>query len=65
VDFFGGKVDYNDCDSKGIDYRKRERPNSENCPSDGKAWDDFQRRIAAVKPLTDKDFKRAARAAGY
>lgn len=51
VDFFGGYVDYNDCDSIEIDYSRRPKPRSINAPTDGEAWENFQRRIMKVKRI--------------
>jgi hypothetical protein len=52
ADFFGGKVDYNDCDSTKCDYEVPDKSNTMNCPEDGKPWQDLQDRILAVKPIS-------------
>lgn len=44
VEFFGGAVDYCDCDSVNIDYHKV-KPRHKNNPSHGKAWSDFQMQL--------------------
>ncbi len=48
VDFFGGTIDYNDCDEKAVDYRVKAKSNSENCPSDDEPWETFQQRLLTV-----------------
>ena len=56
VDFFGGVVDYNDCDDNYEDYKRHAKPHRMNCPESDEPWQRFQKRMWAVKPLTDKDF---------
>lgn len=51
VDFFGGEVDFNDCDESDVDYKKKANSSKINRPSDGKAWYDFQARLLKVKPI--------------
>jgi hypothetical protein len=63
VDFFGGAVDYNDCDSTEWNYTKRDKPDNQNKPNDGDPWYSLQRRILAVEPITKAEleaFKGAA-----
>lgn len=55
VDFFGGHVDYNDCDEIYDDYIKIPKSRRHNSPQDGKPWQKFQQRIAEVKPLTQEE----------
>jgi hypothetical protein len=50
IKFFGGTIDYNDCDSKSINKRY-DKPRKSNCPNDGKAWDNFEDELLALKPL--------------
>ncbi len=50
VTFFGGEVDYNDCDDSEVDFTAPEQPDLR--ANDGEAWDKFQRRMFAVKSLT-------------
>jgi hypothetical protein len=52
VDFFGGEVDYNDCDSVDIDYKRRRKSKAVNAPTSDEAWYQFQERMMAVPPLT-------------
>jgi hypothetical protein len=57
VKFFGGKIDYNDCDSKKVDFSKKPFSDRINCPSDGKPWQAFQEKLWNLLPLTSKDFE--------
>ncbi len=51
ADFFGGRVDANDCDDEEADYVVPDRRDEENHPEDGPEWDALQRRISEVEPL--------------
>jgi hypothetical protein len=50
VQFFGGTVDYNDCDDVDVDFS---RPNQfpDGMPGDGQAWRALQESIAAVRMI--------------
>lgn len=62
-DFFGGRVDFNDCDDSDCDYQK---PAFDDIrASDGKPWDAFQDRILSVKPITNADISRYRDVAAY
>jgi hypothetical protein len=63
VDFFGGSIDYQDCDGGGADIR-RDSPFF-NHPTDGAAWDEFQLRILNLAPLTRQDLYDAMPVAAY
>jgi hypothetical protein len=63
VDFFGGEVDYNDCDNSAVDYSVPAKSNEENCPKDGKEWDDFQERVLNLSPITKEEVKSYVRLA--
>lgn len=63
VNFFGGSVDYQDCDTVDTDYQK-EKPRKQNNPSDGKPWHDFQDALLALRPITKKELERAQKWAG-
>lgn len=56
--FFGGIVDFNDCDSIEGD-RVYRRPRPRNNPGDGEGvdgeWEAFQQAIFDIKPLTQED----------
>lgn len=62
-DFFGGSVDFNDCDSEEEDHRQpiREDIHAE----DGQPWNAFQDRKLAVKALTPDDIERYRPFAAY
>ncbi len=63
VDFFGGKVDYNDCDDVEFDYVKRNRGDARNAPTSDEPWMALQDRIAAVKPITREELENFTGAA--
>jgi hypothetical protein len=63
VDFFGGSVDFNDCDSIDVDYEKE--PNPLNGASDNEEWYQLQQAIFDVQPLTDEEIQDAERYAAY
>ncbi len=51
VDFFGGELDYSDCDIDDVDYARKSKGNNLNCPSNGKPWMSFQNRLMEIKPI--------------
>lgn len=64
VQFFGGRLDYNDCDS--TDWNEAyDRPRPRNNPSDGAEWDSFQAEMMELKPLTPTEIKKAKGVASY
>ncbi len=63
VDFFGGTVDYNDCDDSDVDYQQPER--SDIHAEDGEEWTEFQERKLAVKPLTKEQLAECRKEASY
>lgn len=65
VKFFGGKLDYNDCDEKRTNYSVPFKSNRENCPSDGEPWNDLNRRILAIEPITEKEWRACDKYAAY
>jgi hypothetical protein len=64
VGFFGGRLDYNDCDSRTAGYR-RPCPRRRNDPQDGAAWQKFEREMDGVRPVTVADVARAGKYAYY
>lgn len=58
VQFFGGSVDFSDCDDVDVDYKRPWKSWEENHPSDGEAWERFQQRLLALKPLDEKEVAR-------
>lgn len=65
VDFFGGSIDYRDCDDVEVDYERPEKSNAENCPEGGNDWDVFQERLWALEPMTTEEMKRFEAVAAY
>jgi hypothetical protein len=63
VDFFGGEVDYQDCDDAYIDYSAPYQPII--TAFDGEEWNKLQRKIASVKPLKQADLEYNDRYAAY
>ena len=63
VDFFGGRMTYNDCGMTEDDYQQPHRTDIHE--SDGEPWQAFQQRIFDVKPLTKKEIKDAAKLSAY
>ncbi len=51
ADFFGGKVDFDDCDDVEFDYVVEDKKDEDNCPEDGEAWTNLQERFLTIKPL--------------
>lgn len=64
VDFFGGTVDYADCDDVKVNYR-RKKPRKANNEADGKPWQDFQEAMFALKPITKADINKCRQWAAY
>lgn len=64
VKFFGGSVDYNDCDNKAVDFRAK-KPRKRNNPENDKEWHDFQDAMLAVKPITKSQLHLADKLAAY
>lgn len=62
ADFFGGMVDFDDCDETAIDYIV---PEQNNWHSDGDAFYDYNERICNVQPLTIADLHKADEQAAY
>lgn len=57
VDFFGGWVDFNDCDSQRCDYWRK--MNHQCDPEDGKPWQDQQFAMASILPISADEFEAA------
>lgn len=51
VDFFGGKVDFNDSDRIEVDYEVADKSDAHNHAEDGQDWADLQHRILHLQPL--------------
>jgi len=65
VDFFGGTIDYQDCDTVDVDYRRGKKSNRYNCPEDGKPWHSFYKRLSEVKPITQAEMEHYDQFAAY
>lgn len=65
VDFFGGSIDYQDCDDIDEDYAVEEKTDLMNCPEDGEEWQDLQNRIFSLKPIGKKELNRCDKLAAY
>ena len=63
ADFFGARVDFNDCDLTEVDYFVEEQPDIN--ASDGAAWQRLQDRKLAVLPLTDGEVAACEKFAAY
>ena len=64
VDFFGGTVDYQDCDATDVDYEAH-TPRLHNDPEDDGPWDAFQQALYDIQPLTKADIKAMREHAAY
>lgn len=65
VDFFGGRVDWNDSDATDWDYEVLDKGREANNPQDGEPWYDLQKRLMALKPLTHDEIKAMKPHAAY
>jgi hypothetical protein len=63
VDFFGGTLDYSDCDAVDVDYKRPARKDIH--VEDGDEWSAFQERKLAVKPITKADLAQWKEVAAY
>ncbi len=63
VDFFGGSVDYNDCDDEEMDYSQPQRDDIH--AEDGEEWYALQDRKLAVKPITKSQVDKCKTVAAY
>jgi hypothetical protein len=62
--FFGGEMDYDDCDEIACDF-SCDKPRLCNCPEYGQEWQDLQDELLAIKPVTKEELKFAERLAAY
>ncbi len=65
VDFFGGSIDYQDCDDVAVDYDKPGNSRDLNSPEDGDEYWDFYKRLAAIKPITQEELRHYDKLAAY
>jgi hypothetical protein len=64
VDFFGGRLTYQDCEG-GVDYEVSFKSDSENWAEDGDEFYSLQDRIAAVRPITEEEWRSFDEHAAY
>lgn len=64
IQFFGGSMDYQDCDSVETNYR-RKSPRKDNSPEGGKPWHDLQDAMLAIKPITKDELIKCDKWAAY
>lgn len=63
VEFFGGTLDYNDCDDSDVDFKRAAR---KDIHAEGnEEWYSLQERKLAVKPLTKADLEATRKVASY
>lgn len=62
VDFFGGAIDYQDCDGVDVDYAA---PVAHRAAEDGEAWQLHQIAMASVLPITPDELVEAYELAAY
>lgn len=68
VDFFGGHVDFNDCDDVGIDHASDgvvKRRKTGETPNDGKAYERYQKQFGDLQPPTYRELAEADSQANY
>jgi len=70
VQFFGGKVQFNDCGSakgKNVYRSKRHCPVDRRglTPHDGKKWNEYQKAMSELKPLTKENLDEVRKLTGY
>lgn len=63
VKLFGGHMIANDCDND-ITHRAT-KPRPSNHPSNGEPWQELQRAISNLKPVTKSDMDKASKWASY
>lgn len=63
VRFFGGSVDFNDCDESDCDFAWPEQPDIR--ANNGEAWDNYHRRMLALKPITKTETSKYKSVASY
>lgn len=65
VSFFGGKLDYNDCDGPEWDVIVPAKSDNENRPSGGEPWYNLQERILAIQPISKEEWEMNINFAAY
>lgn len=62
VDFFGGTIDYNDCDETDVDYLIKGQKNASKTDEE---WNALQDRLHTVKPVTKREWRACDKYAAY
>lgn len=62
--FFGGKIDYSDCD-EGKWNKTFKKPRKSNSPERDEPWRKFEKAILDLKPLTIEDLLKVRKNAAY
>ena len=57
VQFYGGKLDYNDCDDIEVDFSIRPKSREQNAPNSDLGWYKFQQRILDMQALTIEELE--------
>ncbi len=65
VNFIGGQVEYNDCDSHPYDYAVGWQSDEDNSPDDGEPWHRMQQRILDLPALTEAEIDACEEFAAY
>ena len=63
--FFGGAVDFNDCDDQYDRFYERPIHRPVNDPEDGLMWNQLQEDLFNLEPLADEDVAKYAEYAAY
>ena len=63
--FFGGAVDFNDCDDQYDRFYERSLQRPVNDPEDGVLWTQLQEDLFNLEPLTEKDIAQYEDYAAY
>lgn len=64
IKFFGGKIDYQDCDEVEIN-ESYPAPNDIKHRSNDRCFDSIQRRMMALEPLTEEEISKYQKYAAY
>jgi len=65
AEFFGGAVDFNDCDDQYDRFYQRPLARPINDPEDGPLWTQLQEDLFNLEPLTDEEITQCAEYAAY
>jgi len=57
IQFFGGQIDFDDCDGCDCDY-ECPKPRKKNNPSGGESWQAFQKDLMNLLPIREEDLDK-------